>query len=190
MVEKFSIYICNVATCGAVHKYRIEDIHLNNLILDIFGCGRNFGISQKRLHIGDIESAAVENALFGVCKTHHAEFERLFANEIVALLAYLVHEAHAHISHAGDKEVEHLGFRKEEAVVNHIQSLAQISEVDNERDVGFGSTLSTSYYIDTISAKSIKQAAGNARSVLHIFAHNSHCGEVLLGGDVADIARA
>ena len=137
MVEQFGVYCSNVGTRGAIHKHRIEDIHLNNLVLDVLGCCRHFGTCQERINIADVESTAVENALFRVSKTHNAQFERLFANQVVALLAYLVHQAHSHVAHASDKEVKHLSFRQEEAVVNHIQSLAQISEVDNERDIGF-----------------------------------------------------
>ena len=74
--------------------------------------------------------------------------------------------------------------------MNNIERLAQISQINNKRDVGFRSTLCTGNHVDTITAQRVEQLAGDARSMLHVLAHNSHRGKVALGGDVADVAGA
>ena len=190
MVEQLAIYAGNVGTRCAIHKHRIENVHFQNLRLDVLCRGGNSSPFEQSRHVANVEAIAVEYALLRVGNAHHAQLKRLFALKALLLLVNLIYKAHSHVANAGDKQVKHLRFRQEKTVVNNIERLAQISQINHKRDVGFRRTLRTSNHIDAVTTQRVEQLAGNTRSVLHVLAHNSHGGKVALSRDVADVARA
>ena len=66
---------------------------------------------------------------------HEVDAQAAFFHETLALGCNLLEEASAHISRATNKDVDVLIFGKEEAVVEHIECLAQHLLLNDKRDV-------------------------------------------------------
>ena len=67
--------------------------------------------------------------------------------------------------------------------MDDVESLAQRRLGGDKRDVGLGCTLGAGNDVDTVETESAEEFAGNAWCLLHLLAHDSHCGKVVFGCD-------
>ena len=71
--------------------------------------------------------------------------------------------------------------------MDRVQCLAQVFQLDDERNVRFGSPLCAGDYADTCAAQCSEQLAGDTRSTFHVFAYDSDSGQILFCYRVAHI---
>ena len=173
MLQEVLIQGSDLGTCRAVHKYRIEDIHIDDFITQILQ-GAGSRSAQTLLVIGKRKSLAVEQRITTAGNTYYIQLESLFLHQFFALSGNLFNQATAHSAYPTQEEVQHTVFRQEETVVNHIQRLSQISRFHNKGNIGLGNTLRTSNDINTVAPQSTEQFSGHSRNILHAFAYNSY----------------
>ena len=124
MFKERLVQVGHVLAGGAVNEHRVENIHSRHLVAQAFhtawaACLKRFPV----VHI--IHPVAVERGVMSAGNAHDVQFKAAFAHEFLALRGNLFQEFCAHGAHAAHKEVEHLVFAQEEAVVYNIQGLAQ-----------------------------------------------------------------
>ena len=112
--------------------------------------------------------------------THDFQFQTTFLHQLLALLRQLLNQASTHRAHATKEKVEHLVFRKEKTIMNHIQRLAQVKPIDHKRDIRFRSSLRTGNHVDAAPPQGAKQFSGNTGCMLHVLAHDGHRGQTAL----------
>ena len=124
-----------------------------------------------------------------VGNTYDIQHQSPFTFQSLLLTADLFDKAVAYCSNTADEKIQHLIFRQEERIVNYVQRLAQRSSVYYKRDVGFGSTLGTSYHIDTVTSQCTEQFSGNTRCMLHVLSHDSHGSQSAFGFHRTDFSH-
>ena len=188
MVEEILVERCHLIAGGAVHEYRVEDVHPDNLTLEALHIALAASLEGVAV-VGKVDTVAVKHGIVSAGNTHHVELESALVHQALALAANLLYEAAAHGTYTADEEVEHLVFGEEERVVYHVECLAQPRSIYHERDVGLRGTLCTSDDVDTVAAQGTEQLTGDTGGMLHVLAHDSYRGEPLLGSHIVDFAR-
>ena len=65
----------------------------------------------------------------------YVQLQTAFFHQCLALTLDLVYQLAAYSADSADKQVQHLIFGKEEAVVNHVKRLAEKTALHHERDI-------------------------------------------------------
>ena len=105
---------------------------------------------------------------------HHIDLQIALLHQLLTLTGNLFQQASAHRAYTTEEDVQHLIFRQEERVVNHVQALSETLAFHHKRDVRLAGSLCASNHADTITAQRAKQLARNAWRMLHVLAHNGH----------------
>ena len=127
--------------------------------------------------------------MVSVCDAHDVELQPALLHEFLLLAADLLQEASADGPDAADKEVEHLIFREEERVVNHVERLAQRFAVDHKGDVRLGGSLCAGDDVDAVPPQRAEEFSGDARRLLHVLADDGNGCEVIGRLDGVDFAH-
>ena len=158
----------------AVHKNGVEDIHLADFLhhlLHSAGHGALFQFVEAR---GGVDALTREEAVRTAAHAHEIEFEPALAHQGLAAVGNLLQERAAHGARAAEEEVEFLVLAQEKAVVQHVERFSQLRALHHEREVHFQCAECHGGDADTVAAEHAEQFSGNARRLLHPFAHSCH----------------
>ena len=162
----------------AVDEYGVEHVHVQYLLHHVFhaaGAAPAHGLAVA----GGVDALVAEGGLAAAAHAHQVELQAAFAHERLALGGYLGQQAAAHRAHAAHKEVELLVFAQEEAVVQHVQRLAQQRAVDDKRQVHLQCALCHCRNADAGPPQHGKELARDAGRALHALAHDGHRGQAV-----------
>ena len=103
-----------IRTGSTIHKYRIENIHTDNLITKRLK--RTFGTFRFQLFpvISQVKTLTAEHGFRSVGNTYHMEFQTVFYFQLFLLTADLLYQATSYRTNTTDKEIQHLIFGQEE----------------------------------------------------------------------------
>ena len=106
--------------------------------------------------------------------TYHIQHQSTFTFQSFLLTADLFDKTMPYRSDTTNEKVQYLVFGQEERIVDNIQCLTQRSSVYYKRNICFGSSLCTSYHVDTVTSQCTKQLSGNTRCMLHVLSYDSN----------------
>ena len=175
MLQERLIQHGNLTAGGTVYEYRVEDIHLHDLVTHVLRVGRE-ACTQGLLVVVEVDTVAIQHEVVHIRDTHHVQLQSARLHQELLLGADLLKQHAAHGTDTTDEEVQHLVFRQEERVVQHVERLAQELAVDHERDIRLRSTLSTGNHADTGASQCAEQLTGDTRGLLHVLTHDGDCG--------------
>ena len=187
--EQFLVDGGHIGTGCAIHEDGVEDVHGDDAVAQDLRIAGLPLLLQLLAEIGQVDALATEERMRGIGNAHHVELEPVLLHQLLPLAVNLLDEAAAHGTNAADEEVEHLVFGEEERIVDDVERLAQRLAVHHERDVGLARALCAGNDVDAVASQRAEQLAGNARRVLHVFAHDGDGGQVLLGQDGRNLAH-
>ena len=151
MLQERLIELCNLTAGGTIDEDRVKDIHLHDLIAHML-CICWITGTQDLLIVVEVDAVAIEHEIVDIADTHHIQLQTFGLHQVLLLRADLLQKHTAYGTDTTDEEVEHLVFREEERVVQHVQRLAQEPAIDHKRDIRLGSTLGTGNHRDTATA--------------------------------------
>ena len=179
MLEESLVESGYLSAGGAVDKDGVEDVHLHDFVAHVLSVGGESG-AERLLVVVEVDAVAVEYEVVDIADADDVELQSARLHEELLLGAYLFEEHAADGSDAADEEVEHLVFREEERVVEHVERLAQEASVDDERDVRLRGTLCTGDDRDAAASQCAEELTGDAGRVLHVLAHDGDSGQSAL----------
>ena len=111
---------------------------------------------------------------------NHVDSQSAFLQQAFLLRCDLLQKASSYSAHATDEHVKVLVGREKKTVVYDVHRLFQLLARHDERYVQFESTAGRGTHIDTVAPERTEKFAHDTGHMAHVFAHHSHCGEVLL----------
>ena len=88
--------------------------------------------TQDFLVVVEVDAVAVQYEVVNIGNAHHVQLQALRLHQVLLLCTDLFEQHAANGADAADKEVQHLVFRQEEGVVQHVQRLAQELAIHHE----------------------------------------------------------
>ena len=172
--EQFPIAGGGFLARRAVHKDGIEDIHLAYFFHHLLHAARHGALFQLVEARGGVDALTREEAVRTAAHAHEIELEPALAHQGLAAVGNLLQERAAHGARAAEEEVEFLVLAQEKAVVQHVERFSQLRALHHEREVHFQCAECHGGDADTVAAEHAEQFSGNARRLLHPFAHGCH----------------
>ena len=135
-----------------------------------------------------VQPFATEDGMLTVGYADDIQFQPVLLHQFRLLDANLFQQVASDRTDSGDEEVQHLVLGKKKGIMDRVQCLAQVFELDDERNICFGSALCTSDHADTCTTQCTEQSACNTRCAFHIFSDDGDCRQIFLGNRIVHVS--
>ena len=109
MLEECLIEHCYLTTCGTVNEYRVEDIHLYNLVTHVL-CVCWETRTQDLLVVIEVDTITIQHKVIYIADTYDIQFQTTRLHEELLLCTDLFKQHTANSTDTTDKDIEDLVF--------------------------------------------------------------------------------
>ena len=109
MFQECLVELCYLLAGGTIDEYRIEDVHLHNLVTHVFRIGSKTG-TQDFLVVIQVDAVAVQHEIVNIRYADNIQFQAARLHQELLLGANLFEQHTAHRTDSADEDVEHLVF--------------------------------------------------------------------------------
>ena len=120
MLQEGLVESCNLLAGSTVNEDRVEDIHLDDLLAHVLRVSGE-ACTQNLLVVIEVDTIAIEYEVGDIRDTDHVQLQATRLHQELLLGANLLEQHATHGTDTADEDVEHLVFRQEERIVEHVQ---------------------------------------------------------------------
>ena len=121
VLQEIFVKRCDVSAGRTVYKYRIKDIHSDNLVADGLQAAVLALFQQFFTEVGEVETFTAEHCLGCINDAYYMEFQSVFHHQFLLLATNLFYQTAPYRTDTTDKEVQYLIFGEEERIVDYVQ---------------------------------------------------------------------